>query len=99
MLFNLTTCLGLMWILKYGTILNKPRNFISSRSKVLKELFNCSLCLGFWVGVLIGSIEYHINGINPLHILYLGLSSSAVCWFFDILFELITLSCDKLDPK
>jgi hypothetical protein len=49
--------------------------------------------------LLIGLIEYNTNSINPLHVLYLGLSSSAVCWFFDILFELITISCDKLDPK
>jgi hypothetical protein len=88
-----------VWILKYGTILNTPRNFLSSKSKTLKELLSCSLCLGFWVGVLFGYLEYHLNGMNPLYVLYLAFSSAAVCWFFDILFELITLSCDKIDPK
>ena len=87
-----------MWILKYGTILNLPRNFLS-KNKYFKELFKCSLCLGFWVGIFIGYINYTLDGMNPLHVIYLGFSSSAVCWFFDILFELITLSCDKIEEK
>ena len=50
MLIELLACVGLHWILKYGTILNFPRKWVY-KVPIFKELFKCSLCLGFWCGL------------------------------------------------
>jgi hypothetical protein len=42
----------------------------------LKDLFKCSLCLGFWSGVIVfaaGSTHYHL----------LPLASAGACWMAD----------------
>jgi len=43
---------------------------------LFKELFKCSLCLGFWAGVIVfvaGSSHYHL----------LPLASAGACWMGD----------------
>ena len=87
-----------MWIVRYGSIFKKPREYICSKSEILKELLNCSLCLGFWCGVLSSIFLYIYVEENPILIL-LPLASSAVCWFFDSLLDLIQISCNFLDKK
>ncbi len=64
-----------MFILKYGTILNFPRKLISKIS-FIRELFKCSLCLGFWTGVIV----YFAS--NSKYIL-LPFASAGVCWIID----------------
>lgn len=86
-----------MWILRYGSILNKPRTYICNKSIILKELFNCSLCLGFWTGCLIGAVFFYLEG--DIHYALFPLASSALCWFFDSLLDLIQLAANKLDKK
>jgi len=51
-LLILFSCAGLTLILKYGKPTEFIRSFFSSRSDSLKYLFKCSLCLGFWSGIL-----------------------------------------------
>jgi len=77
---TLLACIGLTWILKYGTSLNRPRTYLCNLHPLIKELFSCSLCLGFWVGLLLAI---------PTGIVLLPLASSAVCWFADCLIDLI----------
>lgn len=78
--------LGLVFILKYGTILQPLRTFFSNRIMILHELFRCGLCLGFWCGVLLAPIMWLDNisiykcGIYPF-------VSACVCWFGDGLME------------
>ena len=98
MIVELTSCVGLMWVLRYGSILNRPRNFIVKYSNLLYVLFYCSLCLGFWCGLFIGLLMYNFKESNILYLLF-PLCSSAYCWFFDSLLDLIQLSCNKLDKK
>ena len=86
-----------MWILRYGSILNKPRAYICGKSNILKELFNCSLCLGFWTGCLIGGIFFYLE--RDIHYALFPLVSSALCWFFDSLLDLIQLAANKLEEK
>ncbi len=81
MFYVLLACIGLMCILKYGSILSWPRNFLTSRSEFLEDLFGCSLCLGFWCGAIISTLMYFIEW-NPLYCL-LPFVSAATCWFFD----------------
>ncbi len=85
-----------MWALKHGGILNKPRSFLTSRSDLLKELFNCSLCLGFWSGVIIAFFSYKYIAPDPILFIF-PFASSALSWFFDSLLDLIQLACCKLD--
>lgn len=74
MTFDLVCCVGLHWLLKYGSILNIPRNLVT-KLKIFENLFKCSLCLGFWAGVIV-SLLTDSNILLPL-------ASAGVCWFMD----------------
>ena len=83
----LLVSLGLMYILRYGSIVQSPRAWLVSKHHKLQELFNCSLCLGFWTGV----------ACMPGVILYTGLlgalgfpfASAAWCWSIDTLHDVV----------
>lgn len=87
--------IGLMWILKYGSILSYPREYLKSISDILKELFDCSMCLGFWCGIFFVSLSYKINGPS-YELILIPFISSASCWFLDSLLDLIQESSVKL---
>jgi hypothetical protein len=93
MSYVILACIGLMCILKYGSILNIPRNFLTKRSAVLLDLFSCSLCLGFWCGVVIGLAALlhppFAPLVPPLFYYLLPFISAASCWFFDSLLRVI----------
>jgi hypothetical protein len=78
LIFNLFFFGGVNFVLRYGTILNVPREFLS-RLPFFKKLFNCSLCLGwhvgFWLSLLMG------EGIWPS--LEWAFVSSFFCWCAD----------------
>ena len=80
LIFTLTACVGLTFILKYGTILSWPRTFLS-KLDFFDKLFKCSLCLGFWSGAIIAGASYFIEW-NPLFYL-LPLVSSVGSWVVD----------------
>ena len=86
-MIELICCLGLHWILKYGTILNKFRSFIY-RISLIKKLFQCSLCLGFWCGLLVG--------VGSLKI---ACASAGFCWFFDNLNNILQRIDLKLENE
>ena len=46
---------GLTQVLVYGSIFNKIR----PTEGLFGELFRCSMCLGFWVGVLLYGISFY----------------------------------------
>lgn len=96
MLIKLLACLGLVWILKDSYILSAPREFLSKKSKHLKELIYCSQCLGFWVGVFLSLYELSLNGPAQI-LLFIPLLTSAFCWFFDSLLDLIQESSALLE--
>lgn len=77
---NLLACVGLMFILKYGTILNWPRKLLC-KITVFDELFKCSLCLGFWSGLIVWCVDKQ-NILLPL-------ASAAVCWAADSIVAII----------
>ena len=86
----LAACVGLHWILKYGTILNPVRNIIT-KVKLIKELFKCSLCLGFWCGLAVGL--YYSDPV------LLALASSGTCWFADNISNVLQSIEIKLDKQ
>ena len=88
-LIKFLACVGLVWIIKDSYILNLPRNYLKSKSKHLQEFLSCSLCLGFWVGLLLTLLEYYLLN-NKLYIIYFyPLACAAFCWFIDSLLDLI----------
>ena len=95
----LLSCVGLTFILKYGSILNLIRSFLVKTS-FFKGLFSCSLCLGFWSGVLHSVFLYYF-GWNSIYML-LPFVSSSVCWFADCLItnmQTIEMLMDKKIEK
>jgi hypothetical protein len=91
MILELVSCVGLHWILKYGTILNLPRVIVCKVS-VIEKLFKCSLCLGFWVGAM---VSIYTDGDIFLY----GLASAGVCWFFDNINNAVQSYEIKLDNE
>ena len=87
-MIELIACVGLHWIIKYGTILNKPRD-IFKRIKLVEQLLKCSLCLGFWCGFVVG-----LFASDP--IVY-AFASAATCWFVDNLNNTLQSVEIKLD--
>ena len=77
---------GLTQILAYGSIFNKIR----PTKGFFGELFHCSMCLGFWIGILLYGISFYtelftfeLNWANPL---LLGSLSSGTSYALSMLF-------------
>ena len=98
MVIELISCVGLMWILKDGSILNIPRKFLSNLSPFFKNLFNCSLFLGFWSGLTVGLVSYYYIEENFLYF-YFPLASAALCWISDSILDLIQVGAAFFDNK
>jgi|TARA_R110000824_G_scaffold107612_1_gene253972 hypothetical protein len=95
--FVLLACAGLTFILKYGSILGWLRSPLI-KIKILDELFKCSLCLGFWSGLLIAIFLYNFYTWDPLYYL-LPLASSVFCWGADSFIGIIQWSELYLENK
>jgi hypothetical protein len=79
--FQTFTLIGLTFILKYGSILNPVRDYLTNNPPLLSgvfftKLFKCALCLGVWVGLFFGCFY---EGFFISWALY----SAAVCWIAD----------------
>ena len=79
-------CAGLTFIIKYGSILNWVRKPLV-KIPIFNELLKCSLCIGFWSGVVIGLFGFY-NTHNNIFFL-LPLISSCVCWFSDAIIGIL----------
>lgn len=75
MIVDVLCIVGFHWVLKYGSILNIPRREIC-KIKFFKKLFECSLCLGTWCGLIYGLY----TSKDPIVYAFVGSSS---CWLFD----------------
>jgi TRAP-type C4-dicarboxylate transport system permease small subunit len=80
--------MALLWIVKDSYIFAKPRDYLKSRSKFLNKLLSCSLCLGFWIGVLLLIVETLLFGFSK-NFVYYPLAVSGFCWFFDSVLNLV----------
>ena len=85
--YILLTCIGLTWILRYGSILSWPRNFLTKRFATMEDLFSCTLCLGFWAGVAVCLSLFYLDW-EPRFI-FLPLASAGASWFSDGLLRVI----------
>ena len=92
--FNTVACIGLCFILKYGTILDTLRRLLS-KIKFFADLFSCSMCLGFWSGLAIAIItcaKGHYIILWPLY-------GSTVCWFADYVLDIVIKLGDSTDSN
>lgn len=87
---ELLACVGLMFILKYGSVLNWPRDLLC-RLGFFRELFKCSLCLGFWSGVIVCMLSSR-DVILPL-------ASAGVCWAADSIVAILQWWEIKLEKE
>jgi len=78
-------CLGTTWIIKYGTILEPIRSFLSQWS-FFRKLLVCTMCSGWWVGLF---WQFFLNEPLWLHLM-LPFISSAFCYAADNI--LVTLN-------
>tara|TARA_Y100001973_G_C5177236_1_gene322702 strand:+ start:806 stop:1120 length:315 start_codon:yes stop_codon:yes gene_type:complete len=78
---------GMTYILIYGSIFNPIR----PKKGKLGELFKCPLCLGFWVGVFLWSINYFTElftyEYNFINALLLGSLSAGSSYFLSMILD------------
>ncbi len=76
---------GMTYILLYGSIFNPVR----PKKGKLGELFKCPLCMGFWVGVFLWSInpftELFTYDYNLINALLLGCLSAGTSYFLSMI--------------
>lgn len=93
MIYYLTSCVGATLILKYGTILDSIKQKIPNR---FQELLKCSLCTGFWVGIILAvTLKKERSGVK---IFCLACASAGVCWIVDSILSL-TQNTDSFIDK
>ena len=81
--------IGVCFIMKHGSILEQFRQKTASWFAGLGKLYQCCLCMGFWVGLAL--IPFLINDKEGWgYEAYLfPFTCSAVCWFADSIMSLI----------
>ena len=76
---QLVACTGLTSIIIYGSIFDKPRDWLKSKNKILNKFLTCSLCVGFWSGLFISLL---CNTQHVEHVI-LALCGSSCSWLYD----------------
>lgn len=83
LLFFILSSYGLTQILCYGKIFDKWR----PTNGKLGELFSCSMCMGFWVGLFLGGIDPFTQlfslSANFVDTFLLGCVSSGTSYILD----------------
>ena len=87
LIYFILVAYGLTQILVHGSIFDPIR---PAKGK-LGELFQCSMCLGFWVGIVVYGLSFYtelftfeLNGANPF---LLGCLSSGTSYILSQLFD------------
>ncbi len=75
-------CAGVTIIIVSSVVMEPVRSFVEKKSASLGKLINCSMCSGFWVG-LIASFFYEINPLWGAAI------SSLASWSISSLVEMM----------
>jgi len=76
LLLTLLASTGLCLIIKHSSLFEGFRVYVSSKITKAQELFNCSLCLGFWTGLAIGAT-------SEFNMLKIGFASAVCSWLVD----------------
>lgn len=89
MCYYLLSALGVTYVLKYGTILERVRRVLGVKISWTIELFHCSLCLGFWSGVFIAPLVIATDDI--ICAVLFPFASAAWCWTIDELHDAVVM--------
>ena len=88
LIYFVLTAYGLTQILIYGSIFNKIRPKQECLGG-LGKLFHCPMCMGFWVGAFLFSInaftELFTFEYNLINLFILGWLSSGTCYLLSVL--------------
>ena len=88
---------GMCYILMYGSLFNRPRNFLMRKCRWFRNLITCPLCTGFWCGLI--TYNWHIgplpkaNGITALFtqtfMLPFACYSAIICYTLHLVTEIL----------
>lgn len=91
--YSSVVMIGVCFVLKYGSILNFIRTPLK-RIKFFNELFSCSLCMGFHIGIWKSIIFDTPTWGN---VLSSGFYASVICWFADHIIDVMQVYIYKRD--
>ena len=106
----IVAAIGLLLIIKYGFILNVPREYIKNKASsinntlglYIEKLLSCSQCLGFWCGfilfLLTSILEHDYNLIIYYSILF-GFITSFIGNVVDMLITLLDETIYKMQKE
>lgn len=85
---------GITNLVVNATILDAPRNYMGSKSNLIKKLLSCMMCSGFWVGVVL-SFLFNINPVVAGAII--SLLSNKFSYFVEYMELTIALRAKQLE--
>lgn len=88
MMYYWLCAIGFCFGLKYSTLLEGFRKYTILKFPVLLKLYNCGMCMGFWLGVAMIPFLYLEDNYGYKSFL-LPFSTSAACWVADGLVNLL----------
>lgn len=53
MILQILASYGIAYLLSESVLLEKPREWIASKSKFLGNMIYCNICLSYWIGLAI----------------------------------------------
>lgn len=74
---------GITCLITQSSVFSSAREFIGRKSSFLGEMVTCSMCMGFWVGVVTSQISFVYSCI------YAGAISSLASYFIISLIDLM----------
>lgn len=83
---------GITTILVYGSIFEKPRDWIKRNSKFFGSLISCVLCTSTWVGffmsLILGSITAnYVVSLYIINIFFDGMFTAGIVWAINAIIE------------
>lgn len=83
---------GMTSILVWGSLFEKPRQYIIKYSKFFGDLISCTLCTATWVGffmsILFGGLTVRLFDINPLiGVFFDGMFTAGAVWAINTIIE------------
>lgn len=82
MFLNIIACVGITIILTQSSLFEKLRDWVSSYSDMTRELVNCAMCMGVWVGFIM-SFVFSCNFIH------LSFCTSVCAWMVSAVVNLL----------
>lgn len=91
-IFWIFAAYGMTNILVWGSIFEKQREWIKSKSKFFGDLISCTLCTSTWVGffmsILLGGLTNHfIHSYWLFYLFFDGMFTAGAVWALNAIIE------------